>query len=353
LYLIYNFTSYRGKEADILFESMKKRNRRRIYTPILLSLVLSFSVIASITIHSFWNSLITNTLHNISQKSTNLNLFLDLMEETSKRFDLKDINTADSNNHDQVSEMLSNLSQINKNLLGAAFIYPDGEIILSPRTSGYPTAEEIKSIPEIQQFLKSDKSSSWIIRTNYIAKYYGNKFYNKEYGVFTLVNKIKMADGGYGLLLIDIDPQTIYNIFTDNTHRELDIRVVLISSGLEILPNPGETDTIDLLGQFIRDNYSPEKYKLSFRHRKLIFYTPVSENYKIATLVSVDILFLQLAGILIPLLLVLIIFVALSFYISHLLTKTISDPLEKLYHTMNSEQLKSSIEAEVPIHNEL
>jgi len=336
-----------------LFESMKKRNRRRIYTPILLSLVLSFSVIASITIHSFWNSLITNTLHNISQKSTNLNLFLDLMEETSKRFDLKDINTADSNNHDQVSEMLSNLSQINKNLLGAAFIYPDGEIILSPRTSGYPTAEEIKSIPEIQQFLKSDKSSSWIIRTNYIAKYYGNKFYNKEYGVFTLVNKIKMADGGYGLLLIDIDPQTIYNIFTDNTHRELDIRVVLISSGLEILPNPGETDTIDLLGQFIRDNYSPEKYKLSFRHRKLIFYTPVSENYKIATLVSVDILFLQLAGILIPLLLVLIIFVALSFYISHLLTKTISDPLEKLYHTMNSEQLKSSIEAEVPIHNEL
>jgi hypothetical protein len=332
---------------------MKKRNRRRIYTPILLSLVLSFSVIASITIHSFWNSLITNTLHNISQKSTNLNLFLDLMEETSKRFDLKDINTADSNNHDQVSEMLSNLSQINKNLLGAAFIYPDGEIILSPRTSGYPTAEEIKSIPEIQQFLKSDKSSSWIIRTNYIAKYYGNKFYNKEYGVFTLVNKIKMADGGYGLLLIDIDPQTIYNIFTDNTHRELDIRVVLISSGLEILPNPGETDTIDLLGQFIRDNYSPEKYKLSFRHRKLIFYTPVSENYKIATLVSVDILFLQLAGILIPLLLVLIIFVALSFYISHLLTKTISDPLEKLYHTMNSEQLKSSIEAEVPIHNEL
>lgn len=353
MYLIYNFTSYRGKEADILFESMKKRNRRRIYTPILLSLVLSFSVIASITIHSFWNSLITNTLHNISQKSTNLNLFLDLMEETSKRFDLKDINTADSNNHDQVSEMLSNLSQINKNLLGAAFIYPDGEIILSPRTSGYPTAEEIKSIPEIQQFLKSDKSSSWIIRTNYIAKYYGNKFYNKEYGVFTLVNKIKMADGGYGLLLIDIDPQTIYNIFTDNTHRELDIRVVLISSGLEILPNPGETDTIDLLGQFIRDNYSPEKYKLSFRHRKLIFYTPVSENYKIATLVSVDILFLQLAGILIPLLLVLIIFVALSFYISHLLTKTISDPLEKLYHTMNSEQLKSSIEAEVPIHNEL
>ncbi len=336
-----------------MFESMKKRNRRRIYTPILLSLVLSFSVIASITIHSFWNSLITNTLHNISQKSTNLNLFLDLMEETSKRFDLKDINTADSNNHDQVSEMLSNLSQINKNLLGAAFIYPDGEIILSPRTSGYPTAEEIKSIPEIQQFLKSDKSSSWIIRTNYIAKYYGNKFYNKEYGVFTLVNKIKMADGGYGLLLIDIDPQTIYNIFTDNTHRELDIRVVLISSGLEILPNPGETDTIDLLGQFIRDNYSPEKYKLSFRHRKLIFYTPVSENYKIATLVSVDILFLQLAGILIPLLLVLIIFVALSFYISHLLTKTISDPLEKLYHTMNSEQLKSSIEAEVPIHNEL
>ncbi|NLZ91862.1 MAG: hypothetical protein GX918_08085 [Clostridiales bacterium] len=335
-----------------MFESMKKRNRRRIYTPILLSLVLSFSVIASITIHSFWNSLITNTLHNISQKSTNLNLFLDLMEETSKRFDLKDINTADSNNHDQVSEMLSNLSQINKNLLGAAFIYPDGEIILSPRTSGYPTAEEIKSIPEIQQFLKSDKSSSWIIRTNYIAKYYGNKFYNKEYGVFTLVNKIKMADGGYGLLLIDIDPQTIYNIFTDNTHRELDIRVVLISSGLEILPNPGETDTIDLLGQFIRDNYSPEKYKLSFRHRKLIFYTPVSENYKIATLVSVDILFLQLAGILIPLLLVLIIFVALSFYISHLLTKTISDPLEKLYHTMNSEQLKSSIEAEVPIHNE-
>ena len=167
-----------------MFESMKKRNRRRIYTPILLSLVLSFSVIASITIHSFWNSLITNTLHNISQKSTNLNLFLDLMEETSKRFDLKDINTADSNNHDQVSEMLSNLSQINKNLLGAAFIYPDGEIILSPRTSGYPTAEEIKSIPEIQQFLKSDKSSSWIIRTNYIAKYYGNKFYNKEWRIY-------------------------------------------------------------------------------------------------------------------------------------------------------------------------
>mgnify|MGYP000418372924 CR=1 FL=1 len=268
-----------------MFESMKKRNRRRIYTPILLSLVLSFFVIASITIHSFWNSLITNTLHNISQKSTNLNLFLDLMEETSKRFDLKEINTANSKKQDQVSEMLSNLSQINKNLLGAAFIYPDGEIILSPRTSGYPTAEEIKSIPEIQQFIDSYKLSCWIIRTNYIAKYYGNKFYNKEYGVFTLVNKIKMADGDYGLLLIDIDPQTIYNIFTDNTHRELDIRVVLISSNLEILPNPGETDTINHLGQFIRDNYSTEKYKLSFRHRKLVFYTPVSENYKIATLV--------------------------------------------------------------------
>lgn len=335
-----------------MFESMKKRNRRRIYTPILLSLVLFFFVITSITIHSFWNSLITNTLHNISQKRTNLNLFLDLMEETSKRFDLKEINTANSKNQDQVLEMLSNLSQINKNLLGSAFIYPDGEIILSPRTSGYPTAEEIKSVPEIQQFINSDKPSSWIIRTNYIAKYYGNKFYNKEYGVFTLVNKIKMADGEYGLLLIDIDPQTIYNIFTDNTHRELDIRVVLISSNLEILPNPGETDTINHLGQFIRDNYSTEKYKLSFRHRKLVFYTPVSENYKIATLVSVDSLFLQLASILIPILLVLIIFVALSFYISHLLTKTISDPLEKLYHTMNSEQLKSSIEAEVPIHNE-
>ena len=335
-----------------MFESMKKRNRRRIYTPILLSLVLFFFVITSITIHSFRNSLITNTLHNVSQKRTNLNLFLDLMEETSKRFDLKEINTANSKNQDQVLEMLSNLSQINKNLLGSAFIYPDGEIILSPRTSGYPTAEEIKSVPEIQQFINSDKPSSWIIRTNYIAKYYGNKFYNKEYGVFTLVNKIKMADGEYGLLLIDIDPQTIYNIFTDNTHRELDIRVVLISSDLEILPNPGETDTINHLGQFIRDNYSTEKYKLSFRHRKLVFYTPVSENYKIATLVSVDSLFLQLASILIPIMLELIIFVALSFYISHLLTKTISDPLEKLYHTMNSEQLKSSIEAEVPIHNE-
>ena len=335
-----------------MFESMKKRNRRRIYTPILLSLVLFFFVITSITIHSFRNSLITNTLHNVSQKRTNLNLFLDLMEETSKRFDLKEINTANSKNQDQVLEMLSNLSQINKNLLGSAFIYPDGEIILSPRTSGYPTAEEIKSVPEIQQFINSDKPSSWIIRTNYIAKYYGNKFYNKEYGVFTLVNKIKMADGEYGLLLIDIDPQTIYNIFTDNTHRELDIRVVLISSDLEILPNPGETDTINHLGQFIRDNYSTEKYKLSFRHRKLVFYTPVSENYKIATLVSVDSLFLQLASILIPIMLELIILVALSLYISHQLTKTISDPLEKLYHTMNSEQLKSSIEAEVPIHNE-
>mgnify|MGYP007005626587 CR=1 FL=1 len=339
-----------------MFDKMKIRNRRQITMPILLSLFLAFTAIALITANSFWNTFLDNTSHSISQKKINLQLFMNLVEETSRQFSGIDTiagETVSLENEDHVRNLLNNLTQINNIFLGAAFFYPDGRIITSSRTSAYPTLKQLKTVDEIKQFINSDQTESWTVRSDYIAKYYNNKFYNNLYGIVTYISKIKLIDNRSGYLLLDIDPQTLYRIFTDNNRQDLDIHAALINNRLEMLPNPQDAKTTESMDDTIRNKYGTSKdYALSLTNRQLIFYTSVCEDNKLAVLISFDSVIQQFAGLLIPLFIVFILLSVISIYIALLLTKTISTPLEALYHTMNNEMLDSSIGKKDTTHNE-
>ena len=62
-----------------------------------------------------------------------------------------------------------------------------------------------------------------------------------------------------------------------------------------------------------------------------------------AVTVSFDGVLRQIAELLIPLTVLLAVFLLLSVYVTALLTRTISQPLEVLYHTMHNERLRDTI----------
>ena len=173
-----------------MFIRMKRRTRRQVALPLVLSLFLAYLVIITIVSHAFWSGFRDSVSQNIGQKQNNVQLFMNLMEETARQFSLGGEVPQQT---DELSARLDSLALLNKNVLGVAFVRANGQVLTSSRTAGYPTADQLGAVPEIRSFLQTNESGLWLVRTNHLAAYYNNKLYDSTRGALTYLCRFDAA----------------------------------------------------------------------------------------------------------------------------------------------------------------
>ena len=319
-----------------MFARMKRRTRRQISLPLVLSLLLAYLVIIVIIGHTFWSAFQENVTHSIDQKQNNTRLFMTLMEETARQFSLGGELPQQT---DELSSRLDSLALLNKNVLGVAFVRANGQVLTSSRTAGYPTAGQLNAAPEIRDFLDAEENGRWLIRTSLLAAYYNNKLYDPSRGALTYLCRF----GTEGYLLIDIDPQYLYSLFTVNSQTDPTLTAVLINADGQPLTNDAvgqDAAFLETVQRTLAKGISP---CADLRHRQLFYFVPLFAGGRMAVAVPFDGVLWQIAELLIPLTGLLVVFLLLSLYITVLLTRTISRPLETLYHAMHNERLRDTI----------
>lgn len=319
-----------------MFIRMKRRTRRQVALPLVLSLFLAYLVIITIVSHAFWSGFRDSVSQNIGQKQNNVQLFMNLMEETARQFSLGGEVPQQT---DELSARLDSLALLNKNVLGVAFVRANGQVLTSSRTAGYPTADQLGAVPEIRSFLQTNESGLWLVRTNHLAAYYNNKLYDSTRGALTYLCRFDAA----GYLLIDIDPQYLYALFTLSNQTEPELEAVLIDAGGQALTSGSSPDAARHLPAVQRALAKGDTSAADLRHRRLLYFVPLCAGSRMAVTVSFDGVLRQIAELLIPLTVLLAVFLLLSVYVTALLTRTISQPLEVLYHTMHNERLRDTI----------
>ena len=86
--------------------------------------------------------------------------------------------------------------------------------------SKYPLLNELKSISCINDFINSDDKII-NLRTSHIADFYQSTYYDDSYGMISYLVKIEEGNQLYGLIVVDISPEYIYNkYFNFNDYQD-------------------------------------------------------------------------------------------------------------------------------------
>ncbi len=315
----------------MVFKKVKRRTFRQVFLPMFFSLLLALTLISIVVSQTFYNTFLQNSENLLLQKQKTIRLFLELIEETSMQF------PETTEGFEEITLNLDAVAQTNQNILGTAYISPSGTLYTASRTSGYPSVEDLRQVDEIRTFMESTKSSCWLVRNSVIPAFYNNHRYSAENGVLTYIKK---QNSGY--LLIDIAPESLYSILELPRNSNIKNPAVLYKEKLILKPDYSDSEIESYRADLTATDSKVASVKIKHENSRLLC-TEISNDIFVALDYSYDYVIADVLKAVLPMTVVILCFMAFAVVSSLLLTRTIANPLEKLYLKIQKEKNDSTI----------
>ncbi len=321
-----------------MFSVMKRRSLRRICLPLVLGLFVVLAVTSFVVVRFYWATFTDSTDNAVGQQERNVRLYMNLMAETARQF-TKLTETQEENTpqyEDMLSARLLSLIQRDESILGAAYILSDGRALASQYVTGYPSMDSLRRVPSIADFISSGEEERWIVRTEQLAAVYDKHPYDAARGMLTYLARVRVNEEDRGYLLIDVNPQYIVEYFSDIGGASSEAAVYQEGNGFLLQP-----------GLFAEAGFTEmvmkESKPVSSLSGRRIYRMPFCGEHTIVVAISTDGVTGQIVSFLVPMALLFLLLAAVSILVSHMLTRSISEPLERLYTMMNDERLEPVI----------
>lgn len=324
---------------------MFKKLKRKILSLIVLTLTLSLIVVGLISYTAIkeiaYNNFIDLSINGVAQKVENVQIYLKLIEETSKQISKSPyiIESLQQQNFEStLASSLDGLKLSYSGILGVTLYDRFGASRASNNVTSYPALEQLRHNRSIDSFLSSSLSSFWSVRTGEIAEYYNNELYNKKYGIVTFITKIYGQDNDtLGYLFIDIDPSYVYDFFKNGSSVYINESQTFITNSEKILlpsKHNSSADTAASLDAFGEYDFSTD-YSLSQDRKSIIIHKNLYVNdMKIISTIPLNSLYMELNRILFALVFIIFILILVSIGLGLTLASGIADPLTKLHKKM-------------------
>lgn len=315
-----------------------------------LSITLSvFVVFTSFTLYNvikrnIYESYINTSVQYTQQKYKSLQIYMGLVEETSRLLSNESKITAFNGQVSRIDieTILDGLKSTYNDFstVGIYWYGSNGKNFSSSNISDMPAYNDIVMGLGLDKFLDSGENSVWVIRSRNIheeIKINISDNYNTSYGLLTFISKIYDSSGyAYkGILVINVDIMKLYNLFNSQNDKFFGQASLYILDGERILPYPAMSKALkhDLEMKILSDKGAD--YPI-LHNNNIILYNPLSQ-YSDTFLASVMPLspFFNTLNIFVAILgIVSFLFIIYFLIISKLLSKSITIPLGKLYEKM-------------------
>lgn len=347
-----------------MFKKIEKKIVLTMVITISFCMILSSVVTYIIIRKNILNSFIPLAIQSTEQQKNNLDLFLELMTESSKLL-VSDPEIIDTLRHPNVKsteflniiEKLNDIQASNLNIIGLTLYGMNGVFYPSNPSNNTanstPDLRQILKDPLIQNFIHQPEKSLWYDR--FQTDYWNtNLTLNLRLykGFFTFIQKIYDPSGSLiGLLMTDIAIDSLYENFRNN---KLSADTYFLSSRRGILVRPPygkplkKQEVREIIGKLkvrTRSDYSNPSlnsnqeqlffHTLSNDGRNIILYhqLPHSFDFVIRRIPLSNILN-QIHRLLFFLILINVLLIVLAIFLGLAISKSISLPLGDLYTKM-------------------
>lgn len=327
---------------NILFKHLEKK-----ITCIVSLTIPAFVLLASILVYLIiqnivYNNFIQLSTHYTAERTQNVQLYMNLIEETSKQlsFNPRIISALESSEFDtSVIPILDSIRSFNLNIIGISVYGEKNSSYASSSVYTNSMTDNLGKSPIFQQFKNSQKQYFWIVRCDGISDIYSDYYYDKKV-IFSLVSKIYDADKNViGYLLVDTNINSLYGFFKSNTSSPgLQTNTYILTSNNNILTSPyNSTELQTILNEIKKADTMKTGFILTPYRKNVLVFNEIPDSYdKMVVSIPTDTLFAQLHLFMAALLLLLVVFVILSIPLSIILARSISKPLSNLYLKMKT-----------------
>lgn len=221
-----------------MFQKLKRKLFRTIFLiPSTFMLVLSIGLVGSL-IYIFDQDFHNNVVTNIQLVGDSVKFRLELLSSNP----LATCPLLEKMPVDQRSEQLSQIQGANELFIGVTYYSSDETVVSSSFIGGVKNYDEMMSDTNISEFMQSNSSHSYLIRTKGVPNNYGYVPHNEDLGMLSLA--IKSESGG--LLLVDISKEVFYNQIMDfSDYQYFNNYTAYLTDSNDTILKHEETDSID------------------------------------------------------------------------------------------------------------
>jgi hypothetical protein len=321
-----------------MFKRLKQKiNNYILYTSIpfiILIAVVSFIIVGHNLYENFKDTAHENIVQSIKNSSFNIESAKNATIQISKNNDI--INTLNKNEYNpQINPILNMVKNTSFSIAGVTLYTTGNQVYSTNNISGYPTLEELKTNPEINNFINSNHDYFLSIRTSQIAGFYNHVKYDQDYGMITHIVKLyDQNDALRGYLFVDIKPDYIYNNFFSysNYQNYKNIETFIITPEDTYLKS--DRNSAENV-KYLNLKHTGETTKISKDKKYLIITKEYLNNSSIITLIPMKPYYLSLVKIGSILLISSIILIIIAKLIAAKLDSYITTPLSQLLKKMN------------------
>lgn len=299
-----------------------------------ISVFLAYNSIKSV-VYKHYKTLITQ---HIDQANKNVQLYMNLIEETAEYFSSDPVLVACLNKQkfdNRVISILDGLRSTNLNILGVSLYTSAGINYTSSNVANIPSLQWIIENELSPLFIsETNQQSIWIIRYGNLHDFY-HTYYNKQNGLLSYICKANNSQKEpVGFLIIDTNINTLYNFYKngENSFFHL-INYYIVTNGGSVLTTFEKADADLKYATKFHAGDSPQVILQADNY--VILSSPIpSCDATIVLHFSLDKINHQFFQLRIILTLLFILFTVISIILARSLAYSISSPLDILYYKM-------------------
>lgn len=327
-----------------MFDKLEQKIRFMVILIIAFSIIISSILLYLALQRNIFNDFTQLSVQYSRQQDRNADLYLSLIEETSKLLTTdEDIIQAlqrpkfDSVLVNKAVAKLSGIQTSSVTLTGITMYglnqvcYSSESIGLAPNNP--PSLKQLMSNPLFKRFADSKQPTLWWVRYQKLLKY---PIYNSNFrdGLMTLALKIFNSNNQLiGFLLVDMKMNSFLQFFTD---REQKNEVYCLTGENKVLRVPFTKKPAAAIATDIKKAHQSQvQFRISSDRRRLYIFFPIPHSAdKIVKVIPYTGIYLQLMSFLILLVILNLCFITLAVISSKMIARSVSQPLTTLYRKM-------------------
>ncbi|HHW49348.1 MAG TPA: hypothetical protein GXX14_12145 [Clostridiaceae bacterium] len=320
-----------------MFSKLEKKVTFMIVLTLLICLflvsVISYTTIRKKIYDSFWDL----SLQHINIQKENIHLWMKYIEEIARQIsvdpDIIDNLSEVSKNIDMIPK-LDTICSLDSKILGIIMYSINGNNYSSSGVSGYPSM--IIQNPSLIEFIKSDKQSQWVLRSEEKIFYYNYMNYDATKSIITYITKLYDSKSQLcGYMLLDTSIDSFYYFFSSG-ENSLNYANIFITSDDGFVAEPRYAQIESHLLDDIKRTFEVNSAYVISSDKKfgLVINRLTNSNMKVIVAIPLNRLYTSLNLLIIIMIILFAILTVVSFVLGSVLAKSISRPLNALLQKM-------------------
>ncbi len=195
-----------------MFDGLKKNIFNSIFLLCLVFAVTVGSVSYSVIVSRLYDAQIAKSNSNCSSAAKMADAYISqVMRFAENAASRRELILAAAGGEADASGELNRLCSYSIQIDGATLYGYDGHMSYSAEMGAPPTLEELRTEPDIRDFLDSDLLTHVSVRVSHVAEVYKRNHYNGANGVISCIVKLYAQGIPCGILVADILPETLFS----------------------------------------------------------------------------------------------------------------------------------------------